>query len=225
MPGRQAAALKPRKKPSQARSTATVEAILEATIQILLKGGAPQLTTTRVAERTGVSVGTIYQYFPHKQALLYAVLQQHLDKVVEAIETTCQRLRGHPLDAMSDGLVFAYIEAKTGDIEVSRALYAAASELDTTDLIGGISQRTHAAAKALFATAPDAAFTDLDSVVFALRAALSGSVKAVFERGTTPDALTMLRKELPLMCRAYLQSAAQTGINQSATAGLRRASA
>src|SRR4051812_33110337 len=105
MPVRPAAALKPRKQPTQARSSATVAAILEATIQILLKDGAPQLTTTRVAERTGVSVGTIYQYFPHKQALLYAVLQQHLEKVAQAIETSCERCRGQPVAVMSDALV------------------------------------------------------------------------------------------------------------------------
>src|SRR5689334_4963443 len=116
MPERSAAAMKPRKTPRQARSAATVEAIFEATIQILLKGGAPQLTTTRVAERTGVSVGTIYQYFPHKQALLYAVLQQHLEKVAEAIERTCESVRGQPLAVMSDALVKAYLDAKTGDI-------------------------------------------------------------------------------------------------------------
>ena len=50
----------------------TVEAISEATIQVLLAVGLDRLTTTRVAERAGVSVGTLYQYYPNKQALLYA---------------------------------------------------------------------------------------------------------------------------------------------------------
>ena len=70
-------ALKPRKTPTQARSAATVDAIFEATIQVLLAAGGQRLTTTRVAERAGVSVGTMYQYFPNKQALLYAVVHQH----------------------------------------------------------------------------------------------------------------------------------------------------
>jgi hypothetical protein len=55
--------LKPRKTPRQARAEATVDAILEATIQVLLSEGAGRLTTTRVAARAGVSVGTMYQYF------------------------------------------------------------------------------------------------------------------------------------------------------------------
>jgi len=55
----------PRKTPRQARSVLTVDAVFEATLQVLLSHGLAGLTTTRVAERTGVSVGTLYQYFPN----------------------------------------------------------------------------------------------------------------------------------------------------------------
>ena len=67
MPAATLTAFEPRKTPIQARSTVTVEAISEATIQVLLTHGADRLTTTRVAERAGVSVGTLYQYYPNKQ--------------------------------------------------------------------------------------------------------------------------------------------------------------
>jgi len=63
--------LEPRKTPLQARSAVTVEAIYEATIQVLLTNGIEQLTTTRIAARAGVSVGTLYQYYPNKQSLLW----------------------------------------------------------------------------------------------------------------------------------------------------------
>ena len=86
MPTATQARLEPRKSPVQARSTASVEAILGATIQVLLKMGKERLTTTRVADRAGVSVGTLYQYFPNKSALLRAVLQQHMDEMREAVE-------------------------------------------------------------------------------------------------------------------------------------------
>src|SRR5579862_5736285 len=65
-------AFEPRKTPIQARSAVTVEAISEATIQVLLSHGTERLTTTRIAERAGVSVGTLYQYYPNKQSLLFA---------------------------------------------------------------------------------------------------------------------------------------------------------
>ena len=81
--------LEPRKSPVQARSVASVEAILDATIQVLLKIGKERLTTTRVALRAGVSVGTLYQYFPNKSALLQAALKRHMDEITEAIELVC----------------------------------------------------------------------------------------------------------------------------------------
>lgn len=65
-----------RKQPVQERSRATVEAVLEATLQVLLREGLAGLTTTRVAERAGVSVGTLYQYFPDKQSLVMALKVQ-----------------------------------------------------------------------------------------------------------------------------------------------------
>ena len=70
----------------------TLEAISEATIQILLAVGLDRLTTTRVAERAGVSLGTLYQYYPNKQALLYAVLKVHSIKVAEAVEGACREM-------------------------------------------------------------------------------------------------------------------------------------
>jgi len=73
--------LEPRKSPVQARSAASVDAILEATIQVLLNVGKERLTMTRVALRAGVSVGTLYQYFPNKSALLHAALKRRLTEV------------------------------------------------------------------------------------------------------------------------------------------------
>jgi len=60
-----------RKQPKQARSTGLVEAILEAAVQVLAKEGAQRFTTARVAEKAGVSVGSLYQYFPNKAAILF----------------------------------------------------------------------------------------------------------------------------------------------------------
>ena len=60
-----------RKSPKQARSNGLVEAVLDAAVQVLMKEGAQRFTTARVAERAGVSVGSLYQYFPNKAAILF----------------------------------------------------------------------------------------------------------------------------------------------------------
>jgi AcrR family transcriptional regulator len=73
---------KPRKWPVQARSEVTVSALFEASIQVLLAAGYRKLTTTRVAERAGVSVGTLYRYFPNRQALIICVIERYLEEIV-----------------------------------------------------------------------------------------------------------------------------------------------
>src|ERR1700709_461476 len=99
--------LKARKTPVQARSEATVEAIFEGAIQVLLREGVEKLTTTRVAERAGVSVGTLYQYYPNKQALLHAVLELHLGKVTDALVRACKESHGRTLPEMVEAMVEA----------------------------------------------------------------------------------------------------------------------
>ena len=75
-----------RKQPVQSRAQATCQAVEEATIQVLLHHGAGALTTTRVAERAGVSVGTLYQYFPNKRALVETVRARYFALMSETIE-------------------------------------------------------------------------------------------------------------------------------------------
>src|SRR5580692_2269895 len=102
--------LEPRKSPVQARSTASVDAILEATIQVLLLVGKERLTTTKVAARAGVSVGTLYQYFPNKSALLQAVLKRHMDEVAGAVERVCREQKGNTLEHMATALITAFLK-------------------------------------------------------------------------------------------------------------------
>ena len=103
MPQRSHVLLEPRKSPVQARSAASVDAILEATIQVLLGVGKERLTTTKVASRAGVSVGTLYQYFPNKSALLQGALKRHLDEVTEAVERVCREQKTNTLEQHGDG--------------------------------------------------------------------------------------------------------------------------
>lgn len=209
-------ALKPRKTPRQARSEATVDAIFEATIQVLISEGVRRMTTTRVAERAGVSVGTMYQYFPHKEALLYAVIERYLDEVANVVDACCQQNAGQPVALASDALVSAYIGAKGKQAEASRALYVASAELAVSDLVNAVFRRFHNATARLLASVPDAHFPDIDSVTFTLLASLTGATRVVFESSPTPDMLADFRRRMMALCRAFLRDAAveiTTGIN------------
>lgn len=199
--------LEPRKRPVQARSAATVDAIFDATIQVLLKDGARRLTTTRVAIRAGVSVGTMYQYFPHKEALLHAVIARYLDEVAAAVEDACVRAFGLSLDAASDALVSAYITAKSRDVEASRALYAASSELEVSDLVQKAFERFRAAAARLLRSCPDARFEDADQVAFCLLAAVTGATRVAFESEVHVEFLKDFCPRMMMMARSFLHSA------------------
>jgi AcrR family transcriptional regulator len=207
MPNKKISTLKPRKTPRQARSEATVEAVFEATIQVLLaEGGASRLTTTRVAERAGVSVGTMYQYFPNKQALLYAVLSRHLDEVLAKVEGACRAGMALTAAQMVEGLVATYIEAKTSNTKVSIALYSVITELDVPELVGKVGTRMSKAIEAMLASAADLAFEDVPLVTSMLRAAMTGVTRTVFEQNAGPALIRKSHAELLTMCQAYVQA-------------------
>ena len=204
-----AAVLEPRKAPRQARSAATVESIHIAAIQVLLADGVTRLTTTRVAERAGVSVGTMYQYFPHKEALLFALVRQKLEAIAAAMEEAAARLAGNSLAAISDGLVQAWLDAKTDDIVGSRAIYGIAAEFDIVDMTRTETKRLERAVEGLLASACDAVVERPNAVAFALLAVMGGAVRTVLERSAQDAELDILRAELPRVCRAYLASCAR----------------
>jgi AcrR family transcriptional regulator len=198
----------PRKTPVQARSTVTVEAIFEATIQVLLEVGPDRLTTTRVAERAGVSVGTLYQYFPNKQALLFSVMEQHMSHVGDAMEQACRRNHGQPIATMVESVVQAFVDAKLKRSDISTALYATTTGRKATALMNKVGKRAQVACAAMLATASDAEFSDLPFTTFILFSAMGGVIRAVLEAGASPNMVSSLRKQLVLLGRSYLMSEA-----------------
>ncbi|WP_410013512.1 TetR/AcrR family transcriptional regulator [Sodalis sp. C49] len=200
--------LSARKVPQQARSATTVEAIFDATIQVLLAAGPTRLTTTRVAERAGVSVGSLYQYFPNKQALFYALNERYLIMLAERVEAACLAQHGKPYAQMSDALVSTYIAAKIERRDVTSALYRAAAEVDVAELVEAMTRRVEAASEAMFASAPDAKFADLATVNLTLLNVLCGTVCNVFVRNMSELFVGGgLTSQLTLMFCTYLNAA------------------
>ena len=94
--------MKPRKYPSQSRSKVTVDSIIEAASEILIKFGHEKSTTHRIAERAGVSVGTLYQYFPNKKSIFTELQRHYMDKLYKHLEKMLGPCNDLPLiDAIS----------------------------------------------------------------------------------------------------------------------------
>lgn len=197
-------ALKPRKKPVQDRSTVTCDAIFEATIQVLLAMGPEQLTTTKVADRAGVSVGTLYQYFGNKQSLLSAVTEKHLLEVAESIERACCQQVGLNVEEIIDGLFDAYFDAKFSRPDVSKALYAVAADVDGNQMVKTLMQRVQVNICQLLQSAKGLEIEDTITTAFVLTTTMVGPVQTLLTIDA-PDAYRdKVKSELKRMALLYL---------------------
>ncbi len=184
----------------------TVEAIHDATIQVLLKSGQERLTTVRVAERAGVSVGTLYQYFSNKQALLFAVLERHMDHVSKAVEDACAANHFQPLESMVDGLVSRFIDAKMTDRDTALALYRIAGEPGGDVIVKRIRQRYEAAISAMFQTARLPASVDVKYMTQMVFMTMSGVIRGHLESKPSLRATNMLKEHLSKLVLAYCEA-------------------
>jgi AcrR family transcriptional regulator len=198
--------LKPRKLPVQARSKHTIDAIFEATVQVLLVGGVGKLTTTKVADRAGVSVGTLYQYFANKNVLLAALLELHLIEVVEAIEASCVKFRGANLDLLARELVDAYLNVKLQRPDMSVALYSVAVAIEATEIVQAVTKRTQVAISSALESVSDRKFDELDMVTIVLTTSLMGPVQAFLLAKPPRAAFEQLRAQLQALTKAYLKA-------------------
>ncbi|MEL7937013.1 TetR family transcriptional regulator [Pseudomonas delhiensis] len=114
-----------RKQPRQARSTELVAAILDAAVQVLAKEGAQRFTTARVAERAGVSVGSLYQYFPNKAAILFRLQSDEWRQTSEMLRGILEDARRPPLERLRT-LVHAFVRSECEEATVRIALNDAA---------------------------------------------------------------------------------------------------
>ena len=196
--------ISPAKPPKQRRSTVTVDAILQATIQVLRRDGKARLTTTRIAARAGVSVGTLYQYFPNKTALLQEALRRHLDRIADAMETACARVHGEPLSVMADTIAHAWTYVKFHNLDASIALYSVSDDIEGRTIAKTLRTRVTGTMAAAFRTAPDSTIGQPELVAGTLLGALSGISRDLLETtATAPDRLRIGR-ELNQLVRAYL---------------------
>jgi AcrR family transcriptional regulator len=112
-----------RREPTQTRSRQTVEALLGAVVRVLKREGPDAVTTNRIAEVAGVSIGSVYQYFPDKRAIFLALHQRHIQEIDGLIEATLVKNATAPLDQFARAIVEAMVAAHTNDPELYQELY------------------------------------------------------------------------------------------------------
>lgn len=127
-------AFQPRKQPVQARSAVTVDAILEATVRILEGSKNADFTTKQVAEVAGVSVGSLYQYFPNKQALVSELIRRKLVRLVEVAGVACDTAPEDLRDSL-EYVLAEIITEKQRTMGLSEALKMQSSTMGFQDLV------------------------------------------------------------------------------------------
>jgi len=113
---------KPRKIASQQRSRSTVDALVEATARILVREGFDKASTNRIAEVAGVSVGSLYQYFPCKEALVAAVIERHQQELMQFVRDQLGEVLTEPVDKAMRKLVAIAVEAHRLDPKLHRVV-------------------------------------------------------------------------------------------------------
>ncbi len=126
---------RPRKAARQERSQITVDAILEAAARLFADGGLEEVNTNQIAELAGVSVGSLYQYFPSKQAILGELIDRHSEQTITLLAAKLAEFAARPIPAVLREIVEILLEADTIDLNLHRVF------LDKLPDAGRIEQR------------------------------------------------------------------------------------
>lgn len=112
----------PRKQPRQVRAQETVDVVLAATARLIVSEGYDKMSTNRIAAAAGVSIGSLYQYFPSKEAIVAALVERHAQTMGGTSMTKIAETRDQPLDVMVRTVVQAVVDAKAVNPKLHRAL-------------------------------------------------------------------------------------------------------
>lgn len=188
----------------QLRSQQTVAAILEATAHILVEEGYERLNTNRVAEVAGVSIGSLYQYFPNKQALVLSLAEKHLDREIRRLAGMSLELRQLPLVDAIRQCIHALFEASLVDAELHRALVTDVIHLGEPLVRGLQKQAERAVREALERRRHEILPDDLDLAAFFLVSAVDSIIIRALTLASDRFELRNLEDEMCALVLRYL---------------------
>ncbi|RUX75935.1 TetR/AcrR family transcriptional regulator [Mesorhizobium sp. M7A.F.Ca.US.006.04.2.1] len=140
--------MNPRKGASQERSRATVDALVEATARILVREGFDKASTNRIAVEAGVSVGSLYQYYPGKEALVAAVIDRHNQEIMQVVRGAFAEIASQPVEKAVRRLVAVAIEAHSIDPKLHRVLAEQIPRTGRLENVETFNREAHAMFKA-----------------------------------------------------------------------------
>lgn len=181
---------RPRKQPLQARAQKTVDVIVEATARILEKHGHDGFTTNAVAERAGVSIGTLYQYFPNKEALLGALIARETAVLVEDAELAVAETSGL---AALDMLIGAAVAHQLRRPALARLLDFEESRMPLDANRQRVRGRFHAILASVLSRPDLPPQPNLSTATADVVAIIQGMLDAAGERGETAQKALLLR--------------------------------
>jgi AcrR family transcriptional regulator len=178
----------PRKVASQARARQTVDALVRATAHILVKDGYERTSTNKVARLAGVSIGSLYQYFPGKEALVAAVIDRHQGEMMQTIRAALVRVGSRPLATAARELVKVMIEAHRIDPKLHRVLAEQIPRVGRLENVAAFEREGTALLAAYLDThRQELAVTDVDLAAFVCVTSVEALTHAaVVNRSTTP---------------------------------------
>lgn len=194
-----------RRSPKQLRSRQTVEAVLDAVTRILKKQGKDAVTTNRIAVMAGVSIGSVYQYFPDKRAIYRALLDRHLDTIGRLIEDALASSADHSLSKLVSSVVDVMFDVHTIEPELHELLW---TEAPRKSYERELQERLRGAWKlALLAKKSELGRPrDLERIVFITGQILESCAHAAVLKRPAHLSLAAAREETVRALLAYLRS-------------------
>lgn len=204
----------PRRRPAQSRSQFTVAAILQATLALIAEGGEEALTTNRIAERAGVSIGTLYQYFPTREAIVDTVAGRARADVLEQLDALLGRVGRGELEPLAMLRTFIALYLRTFDGRGPGGP-AFARLIWRSDHVGSLVHSAREASERIAQHLQRAAIPGLreptPAQAYVLTRSLMGTVRAAVLEGSPLLGSPAFEDELVRMCWALLAAPAEAG--------------
>ena len=195
----------PRRRPRQARAQATVDAIIKATARVLVEEGYDRASTNRIAQAAGVSIGSLYQYFPSKEALVSALVESHQQRMRDALGRSLAEEPPAGLADRAQLLVRGMIAAYRTDPQLHHVLCQEVPKVGELQKVYGFEQHlADVCRRHLFPAGEWTRMIDIDRAVFLLVNAVPSVVRAAIQADPQAQGDTRLAEELTDMMVRYL---------------------